>query len=396
MAPEVAISWQVGPNFGWGLFGLQIAVQLTLSGRATPVLLSDILNYKGDPVERGMLEDIWATNREAIRAMRTRMAPGSRVNMKIPVLAALGNNATRQFVHPDFHYLGSRTHGLVFLENSEISPKTAEIFNAFDTLTAGSTWARDVLRHRGVEKAETCLQGIDPALFHPAPKRGYLKDRFVIFSGGKLEFRKGQDIVLEAVKRFRKRHPETLLICLWDNPMLSGLFVELLNRSPYHPRMADRVSAAGVDWTGMIADAGLPADAVRMLPTVENWILPQVMREADVALFPNRCEGGTNMVAMQAMACGVPCILSANSGHLDILADGACLPLRQQSPVDAAHPGLSTQGWGESDIDEIIEALEVVYTDRETARTIGNAGADQMAALSWKTQIESLASLIGL
>ena len=41
-----------------------------------------------------------------------------------------------------------------------------------------------------------------------------------------------------------------------------------------------------------------------------------VMQEADVALFPNRCEGGNNLVALEAIASGVPTILSANTGHL--------------------------------------------------------------------------------
>lgn len=42
--------------------------------------------------------------------------------------------------------------------------------------------------------------------------------------------------------------------------------------------------------------------------------LAEALAEADVALFPNRGEGGTNLMAMQAMASGVPTVLSANSG----------------------------------------------------------------------------------
>src|SRR3546814_10727981 len=81
------------------------------------------------------------------------------------------------------------------------------------------------------------------------------------------------------------------------------------------------------------------------------------MREADVALFPNRAEGVTNLVAMEAMACGVPTILSANTGHLDIVAEGACIPLRRQRPVVVDDRYLGTGGWGESDVEEMVEAL---------------------------------------
>jgi glycosyltransferase involved in cell wall biosynthesis len=59
------------------------------------------------------------------------------------------------------------------------------------------------------------LQGIDPTLFHPAPKSGLFKDRFVVFSGGKIEYRKGQDLVLLVFRVFLVRHPEVLLVTAW-------------------------------------------------------------------------------------------------------------------------------------------------------------------------------------
>jgi len=396
MTPELALSWQLGPNFGWGLFGIQIAIQLKLAGRANPILLSRMLPYLGDPIERGILDTIWAHNRGPIQRLHDSRPPGDSVRLQVPLLNALGNNGQRQFVHPDLAYEGTVNHGLVFLENPLITETAFERYDRFDTLTAGSTWAADVLRDRGIPRTGVCIQGVDPALFHPAPAREILRDRFVIFSGGKLEFRKGQDIVIEAVTRFRERHPETLLICLWGNPWLGGSFLKLLDKSPYHPRMLDYVGETKIDWAGMFQSVGLGPDQAKLYETLEHRVLPIVMRDADVALFPNRCEGGTNMMAMQAMACGIPSILSANSGHLDIIEDGACLPLDHQRPVTVDHPEISTDGWGESDVDEIIEALELVYQDRARAREIGAAGAEVMSRYTWRAQIDQLASMIGV
>jgi glycosyltransferase involved in cell wall biosynthesis len=107
------------------------------------------------------------------------------------------------------------------------------------------------------------------------------------------------------------------------------------------------------------------------------------LREADAAIFPNRCEGGTNLVAMEAMACGVPTILSANTGHLDLIRDGAALALTDQRAIASA------PGWRESNIEEILAALEDLYTDRARAREIGAAGAKLLAGLTWaKTAVE--------
>src|SRR3546814_1575573 len=55
-----------------------------------------------------------------------------------------------------------------------------------------------------------------------------------------------------------------------------------------------------------------------------------IVREMDAALFLSRCEGGTNLVAMECMACGVPTVLSANTGHLDLVGSGVCIPLETQ------------------------------------------------------------------
>ena len=77
------------------------------------------------------------------------------------------------------------------------------------------------------------------------------------------------------------------------------------------------------------------------LGRVPNAGMPRILRECDVAVFPNRAEGGTNLVAMKCMACGVPTILSANTGHLDLIRDRQLLCARYANPhFGSAMPGL--------------------------------------------------------
>jgi glycosyltransferase involved in cell wall biosynthesis len=63
------------------------------------------------------------------------------------------------------------------------------------------------------------------------------------------------------------------------------------------------------------------------LGAVPNREKPSILCEMDVAVFPNRCEGGTNLVAMECMACGLPVILSRNTGHLDLIDGDNCFAL---------------------------------------------------------------------
>ena len=119
--------------------------------------------------------------------------------------------------------------------------------------------------------------------------------------------------------------------------------------------------------------------------------MPTLLREMDVAVFPNRCEPGTNLVAMECMACAVPVVLSRNTGHLDIAFDDCVYPLTRQGKV-APLPEIArgTDGWGESEVDEIVEALETVWRDRAEAARRGLKGAQRIAPLSWVNQIGEL------
>jgi glycosyltransferase involved in cell wall biosynthesis len=129
---------------------------------------------------------------------------------------------------------------------------------------------------------------------------------------------------------------------------------------------------------------GIPPEAVVDVGTVPNPMMGQILRTADAAIFPSRAEGGTNQVAKECLACGVPTILSANTGHLDLIRDDICYPLHQQSPVTPANQETGVEGWGESDIEEMVEQLEQVYSDRAIAQAVGIQASQAMQEWSWE------------
>src|SRR5437764_12658557 len=96
---------------------------------------------------------------------------------------------------------------LMFCEGA-IAPPVLQDLRRVAAIVAGSTWNEHLLRAYGFKHVRTILQGVDAALFHPGPKMGIMRDRFLIFSGGKVSLRKSQDIVLAAFKIFAARHPE--------------------------------------------------------------------------------------------------------------------------------------------------------------------------------------------
>ncbi|NES71997.1 MAG: glycosyltransferase family 4 protein, partial [Okeania sp. SIO2D1] len=142
--------------------------------------------------------------------------------------------------------------------------------------------------------------------------------------------------------------------------------------------------------TEWLLENDIPSNAVIDVGPIPNYMVGQILREADVAVFTNRCEGGTNLVAMESLACGIPTIISANTGHLDIINNSHCYPLHNQNSVKPTPQFPGIDGWGESDVEEVVEMLEKVYFDREDAQLRSKTAVNFMQDLTWEKQIQRL------
>ncbi len=383
--PTLAFDWRLSPSTGWGVYGLNLALHCLrgtpADARPMPLMFTspDLDGVDADQLRT--LGPALTLHREVAATLESN--PGKKVSGAFTMLRSLANN-----LHPAVPQLaaeGARNVGVVFFEDSRIDAAGLERGRRFDRIIAGSTWNAEVMRAHGLDNVRVALQGIDPSIFKPGPRSRRFGDRFVVFSGGKLEYRKGQDIVIAAFRAFRERHPDALLMLAWHNqwPQTMG---EIATRG--HVTGVPDVGPGGrLDIVGWLAKNGVPADAVVDLGKVANREMGGFLREADVALFPNRCEGGTNLVAMECMAAAVPTILSANTGHLDIAADAHALVLRRQEAVSTTPFFRGVEGWGESSVDEAVAALESVYADRGAAVELGRRGSRAMHELSWDAQI---------
>ncbi|MBD2096647.1 tetratricopeptide repeat protein [Trichocoleus sp. FACHB-591] len=379
----IGIGWQLSLMTGWGVYGINFTLQLQQHPHFAPMLLtpasvtSELLN----PLHQVLLRPAIAQQQNLQNLLAN--YPNQQVGLDIPIFYALGKDFDSKLLPRVF---GQRNFGVVFFEDTALKPEAIAKAKTYDAIVAGSTWNAQVLQSYGLENVYTAPQGIDPAIFHPAPKANLFRDRFVIFSGGKLEYRKGQDIVIAAFRAFRDRHPEALLLTAWHN--FWPQFMLGLEQSG-HVQGMPAIHADGrlrvVEW--LVAN-GIPADACIDVGPIPNHMVGQIIREAHVALFPNRAEGGTNLVAMESMACGLPTILSANTGHLDLIGSDRCYALTHQKPAKSIPIFQGVEGWGESNVEEIIEALEQVYTDYQTAQAKGQAAAHFMQDWTWEKQVQ--------
>lgn len=384
MSQPLYFQWNVSNLFGWGVYGLNLMRHWRAVAGSPAYCISQIhLDSLGgmDPLALiSLAQPLVDSDQERLRVE----AEGLK-SVEGIVLHSLGNAFAGSTWPSQGGLTGSAaTCGVIFFENT-LLPNVREIAREYQLIICGSTWCEQVLRDNGVENVTTVIQGIDPSLFHPAPHAHSLEGRFAVFSGGKIERRKGQDLVVLAFRAFAQRHPEAILVTAWHSPWAAPALTVNANPDIAPIRLT---AEERIDMAGWIADNGIPASQYFDLGSIPNHLMARVLREMDVAVFPNRCEGGTNLVAMECMACGVPSIVSANTGHLDLTATGTPYILGRQGEVPSDDG--STIGWGESDVEEIVEALEQAWSDREAARRRGLAGAEAMAKWSWRQQIGEL------
>lgn len=377
----LVFAWGVSSFFGWGVYGLNFALALSRNADFAP--LAAIRFSAGDCVLDPLRDQRLRSVAQASAGLwdTLRSLPDESIEIDAPVLLGLGVDLHDAPVEGSKHLTGQPTVGMAFLEHAALSPLALRRAERFALIVAGSTWNETVLRANGIAAVTTVIQGVDTSLFHPGPRSGQFPGRFVIFSGGKLEHRKAQDLVIKAFKAFHARHPEALLVTAWSTAWRWWLpeITELTGTVA-----AEEDGSGNIDTAKWAIANGVPANSLVALGSVPNIAMPHVLREADIGLFPNRCEGGTNLVAMECMACGVPVILSANTGHLDLLRDDAAFALERQAQIDGQ------DGWGESDIEEIIDKLETVFTDRQRAAETAQRGACLLASMTWDRQTDLL------
>jgi glycosyltransferase involved in cell wall biosynthesis len=140
---------------------------------------------------------------------------------------------------------------------------------------------------------------------------------------------------------------------------------------------------------------GIDPQRVITLPPKPHYQMGEIYRNTDLGLFPNRCEGGTNLVLMEYMACGKPVIASYSSGHKDILSKENSIPIKSLRPfIVQDQEGKIIYRWKETNLDELISALEWAYWHREELRKIGRIAGKNLAKLSWERSAREFYALM--
>ncbi|MHA2085889.1 MAG: class I SAM-dependent methyltransferase [Candidatus Thorarchaeota archaeon] len=339
----LALTRDIGRPFGWGICSLNLARELSQKTDARILPLDQ---------------------------------PAGRIDGK--VLHAIADLHFR----PSIDVAGDYNAGYCFFENN-LTFDSIRNARSYDHIFCGSTFNKKLLALYDVFHTSVLIQGVDHNIFNAEPPRKP-DDKFYIFSGGKFEYRKGQDLVIAAFKALMDKYKDMHLVTLWEN-----MWPQSAATMQHSQHIV--LNVQGENWQERmksLCDAnGIPPDRVTHHPISSQEEISKIIANTDLGIFPNRCEGGTNLALMEYMAKQRPVIASYNTGHKDILnQNGINAILLHNQKVRELKPYTGydyTAYWCEPDINELIAHFEWAYLHRDELNTLGAAATKTMQPFTW-------------
>jgi glycosyltransferase involved in cell wall biosynthesis len=274
-----------------------------------------------------------------------------------------------------------RRIGYFVFEYTRIPPAFVSALESLDALATPSRWAAEVLRDNGVTCPITVIRGgVDATRFRPDPARAAPEagSAFRFLHVGKLERSTGADLLVRAYLRaFASRRPDVSLTLAVHNPERPRLQPERWLREDFGLAPGQH---------GIVLQPPVPD--TRALYASHHC-----------AVFPTRGEA-VGLPVMEAMACGLPTIVSLSSGITEFASDAICFPLTRLFPVDVhdTHhfpvPGQFGQ-WQEPTVEELADTMLSVCRHHDRALRVARAGAAFMRErFGWAAPAARLVALL--
>jgi len=162
--------------------------------------------------------------------------------------------------------------------------------------------------------------------------------------------RDGQTTFLHVSSSFRRKGID-ILLAAWAKAFTSADDVRLVIKT--FPNPHNEVEQQVAELQALHADLAKIEIVNRDVEAID---MPQFYTEADVMVLPTRGEG-YNLPALEAMAAGLPLIVTGHGGHRDFCSDQEARLLNYSFAKSESHVGGPHSMWAEPDVNDLVEAL---------------------------------------
>jgi glycosyltransferase involved in cell wall biosynthesis len=239
-------------------------------------------------------------------------------------------------------------------EESLVPPALISTLNSgFHAVLAMSQFVKKALIDSGI-RIPVIVSGLPPELdrfFAISDERARLKRLsrlpFTFLHISSCFDRKGVDALLAAfAQEFRRGDPVRLIIKGFPNP---------------HNNVAEQLTHL------QHANSDLP-EIILIDQDMNQDALLDLYKNADAMVLPTRGEG-FNMPAAEAMAAGIPLIVTANGGQLDFCTSKEARLVKYRFDYSRTHLALPYSTWLEPDLNDLAAAMREVFKARAQAES---------------------------
>lgn len=252
-----------------------------------------------------------------------------------------------------FHFIGDRAEPIQPLEYRfslyEEWRQTRKAFNPLrrygiryylrfaHKIFAVSNELKIAMNMNGIRNVDVLHNAVDPARYNPDLARaGALKDQYglggkkIVLTAGRMSVQKGGQAAVNIMDQLRKKIPDAVLV--------------VLTNDVFAKQMTDTAKAIGI------------SDKVIPIKSVARSEMPDYYAMSDVVIMPSLCLETFGLVALEAMACAKPVVVSLFGGGKEMVQSGingyVANPLRT---------------------DEFAQAIYSIIKDPKIAHRMGNA-----------------------
>ncbi len=263
------------------------------------------------------------------------------------------------YVHGEELQYGAQSRELGWMMRRILAAASGVIANSENTAALlGGQWRVPA------DRLHMLNPGVDAQRFCPAPRDAAVRRRLgwgerpVVLTVGRLQKRKGQDMLIRAIAAIRQRVPNVLYSIVGDGQERAAL-------------------------ERLIAEQGL-ADHVELRGEPSDAALIECYQQCDLFVLPNRTVGGDfegfGMVLVEAQACGQPVIAGDSGGTRETMRVGQTGMI-----VDCTQP------------EPLAEAVFELLADGRRREQMGQAARQfVLSRFDWPQLVAKAAKILGL
>lgn len=268
--------------------------------------------------------------------------------------------------------------GFPIFELDRLTPNEIHGIKTLDHVLVCSKWAKQIVEKDTGVGASVVPLGVDTSIFYPSKRNNDGITRF--FTAGKLEYRKGHDVIIEAFNLAFEPTDDVELVMCCDNPFLTPEETE--------------------SWiqTAKLSPMG---DKIKFVPRKgSQQELADLMRQCHCGVFPARAEGW-NLELLEMMACGGFTIATNYSAHTEYV-DNTNAFLVDVEKTERAFDGtrfFTGQGeWaylGPKETKAVSRYMQNFYEHSATYRSITSLGGINTAKkFSWENTAKRIVDVL--